>query len=60
MTIIREVPVETVQKLATASERAGLTFEEVVSLLRAGVTIENLLEAIESRLIQLEPPVTIM
>lgn len=55
MTMIREVPVETLRKLTAASEKAGLSFEEVISFLRAGITIEALLEAIESGLIRSEP-----
>jgi hypothetical protein len=53
--MIREIPVETIEKLAAPSEKAGLSFDDVISFLRAGFAVEQLLEAIES-LIKHETP----
>jgi hypothetical protein len=54
----RSVPVETLKKLTTASNQAGFRFEDIISLLRAGVTVEKLLELIEAGLIHAEPSET--
>jgi hypothetical protein len=58
--VIREIPVDTIEKLAAASERAGLSFDDVISFLRAGFTVEQLLEAIESLIKPEAPPRRIM
>jgi hypothetical protein len=39
-----------VGKLAIAGERAGLTLEQMIRILNAGFTVEDLLDLIESRL----------
>jgi hypothetical protein len=54
----KSVPLDTLKKLTTASNQAGFRFEEIISLLRAGVTIEKLLALIESGLIHAEPSET--
>ena len=51
----RSVPVDTLKKLITASHQAGFLLDDIFSLLRAGITVEKLLELIESGLIQAEP-----
>jgi hypothetical protein len=51
----KSVPVDTLKKLITASRQAGLSVDNIFSLLRAGVTVEKLLELIESGSIQAEP-----
>jgi hypothetical protein len=50
----KSVPVDTLKKLITASHQAGLRLD-IFSLLRAGITVEKLLELIESGLVQAEP-----
>lgn len=39
-----------VGKLAIAGERAGFTLEQMIRILNAGFTVEDLLDLIESRL----------
>jgi len=51
----KSVPVDTLKKLITASRQAGLSVDDIFSLLRAGVTVEKLLELIECGLVQAEP-----
>ena len=40
-----------VGKLAMAGEQAGFTVEQMIRLLKAGMTVETLLDVIERRLI---------
>jgi hypothetical protein len=54
----RSVPVDTLKKLITASHQAGFRLDDIFSVLRAGVTVEKLLELIEAGLIQAEPSET--
>lgn len=51
----RSVPVDTLKKLMNVSQQAGFRLDDIISLLRAGITVEKLLELIESDLIQAEP-----
>ena len=44
----KPVPLESLRKLALAGEQAGLTFEDMLLLLRSGLTIERLLARIEA------------
>lgn len=46
----KPVPIETLQKLAVAGTRAGLSLEYMVSLLRSGFTVEQALKLVESGL----------
>jgi len=50
----RPVPVDTLRRLIRASNQAGLRLENIISFLRAGITVEKLLELIESGLIKAE------
>ena len=43
-----------VQKLALAGEQAGLSIEQMICILNAGVSIENLLDFIERRILAQE------
>ena len=45
-TLEQPVLLRAVGKLADAGERAGLSVEEMIRILNAGVTVENLLELI--------------
>jgi len=47
--------VRAVEKLARAGERAGLSVEEMIRILNAGVTVECLLDLIERRGVPLLP-----
>jgi hypothetical protein len=47
--------VATFYKLAIAGEQAGFSLEDMISLLNAGLTVENLLDLIERRLTAVEP-----
>ena len=44
------VLLEAIRRLAAAGERAGFTVDEMIHLLKAGVSIETLLGMIETRL----------
>jgi hypothetical protein len=46
--------VATFYKLAIAGEQAGFSLEDMISLLNAGLTVENLLDLIERRLTGVE------
>jgi hypothetical protein len=46
----KQVPIETLQKLALAGTRAGLSLQYMVSLLRSGFTVEQALKLVESGL----------
>ena len=50
----KPVPLETLRKLALAGEQAGLSFEDMLVLLRSGITIERLVALIEAGLAQAE------
>jgi len=52
--VTRSVPVDTLRRLITAATQAGLRLEDIISFLRAGITVEKLLELIESGLIKAE------
>jgi hypothetical protein len=54
----RPVPVATLRRLIRAGNQAGLRLEDIISFLRAGITVEKLLELIESGLIKAEPSET--
>jgi len=50
-----------VSKLAIAGEQAGFTIEQMIRFLNAGVSVEDLLRLIESRLNkEREKPVTLI
>jgi hypothetical protein len=42
-------------KLAVTGEQAGFSLEDMISLLNAGLTVENLLDLIERRLTGVDP-----
>jgi len=46
----KQVPIETLQRLVVASSQAGLGFDHMISLLRSGFTVEQLLKLVESGL----------
>jgi len=50
----RSVPLDTLGRLIMAGNQAGLRLENIISFLRAGITVEKLLELIESGLIKAE------
>jgi len=58
----RNLPIDTFRKLAAAGEQAGLSLEEneMISFLRAGATVEQLMEAIQSLIKSETPPDKIM
>jgi hypothetical protein len=58
----RNLPIDTFRKLAAAGEQAGLSLEEkeMISFLRAGATVEELMEAIQSLIKSETPPDKIM
>ena len=51
----KAVPVESLRRLALAGEQAGLTFEDMLLLLRSGIAIEKLLALLESGLAKAQP-----
>jgi hypothetical protein len=44
------IPVRAVEKLARAGEQAGMSVEDMIWILNAGVSVETLLELIECSL----------
>ena len=49
------IPIDLLRKLAIAGQQAGFSAEDMIGLLRSGMTIEHLLNLIESGLIKSEP-----
>ena len=47
-----------VYKLALAGEQVGFSLEEMIQILNAGVTVEALIDLIETRLRAIEPLTT--
>jgi hypothetical protein len=47
----RPVLTRAVEKLAQAGEQAGITVEDMIRILNAGVSVERLLDLIEVRLL---------
>jgi hypothetical protein len=46
----KPVPIETLQRLVVAGSQAGLTLEQMISLLRSGFTAEQALKLVETGL----------
>jgi len=51
-TVIR---IEFLRKLTIAGQNAGFSSEDIIAILRTGITVEQLLDLIESGLIRSEP-----
>ena len=49
------IPIELLRALAIAGQNAGFNSEDMIALLRTGITVEQLLDFIESGLIRSEP-----